>query len=234
MTLFDQCNMSNGYKIGPYILIQWALSSSVGFFGTTVHILICNPAGPRHFCALPSECLALWQCQQLNVSVCHASSVVSMFGAQVTTCQCLSCYCWKPCTISPVFMVLYILHTPSPNGSGFHWCNTHHTQKSKHTSYLKVCHGSGRPSIFNLTYLCYPLIAVQWHNLHVVITCLNLQSHDTISCQTCCYLIFWNFLVYLSEVDNSKYGTRNTSTARSTTGMNKEMPPFWTIIMPLG
>jgi len=31
----------------------------------------------------------------------------------------------------------------------FHWCNTHHTQNSKHTSYFKVCHGSGRPSIFN-------------------------------------------------------------------------------------
>ena len=43
----------------------------------------------------------------------------------------------------------------------FYWCNTHHTQKSKHTSYFKVCHGSGRPSIFNLTYLWYPLTAVQ-------------------------------------------------------------------------
>jgi len=43
----------------------------------------------------------------------------------------------------------------------FHWCNTHHTKKSKHTSYFKVCHGSRRPSIFNLTYLWYPLTAVQ-------------------------------------------------------------------------
>jgi len=83
---------------------------------------------------------------------------------------------------------------------GFYWCNTHHTQKSKHTSHFKVCHGSGRPSIFNLTYLWYPLIAVPSHNLHVLITCLNLQSHDTISCQTCCCLIFWNFLVCLSEI----------------------------------
>ena len=105
----------------------------------------------------------------------------------------------------------------------FYWCNTHHTQKSKHTSYFKVCHGSRRPSIFNLTYLWYPLIAVQWHNPHVPITCLNLQSHDTISCQTCCYLIFWNFVVYLSEVENSKYSTRNTSTTGSTTGMNNDM-----------
>jgi len=30
--------------------------------------------------------------------------------------------------------------------------------------------------------------------------------------------------VYLSEIENSKYGTRNTSTAGSTTGMNKGMP----------
>ena len=51
------------------------------------------------------------------------------------------------------------------------------------------------------------------------ITCLNLQSHD-ISRQLFCYRMFWNFLVYLSEVENSKYGTRNTST----TGMNNDMP----------
>jgi len=30
--------------------------------------------------------------------------------------------------------------------------------------------------------------------------------------------------VYLSEVEKSKYGTRNTSTTGSTTGMNKDMP----------
>jgi len=85
----------------------------------------------------------------------------------------------------------------------FHWCNTYNIQKSKHTSYFKICHGSRRPSVFNLTYLCYPLTAVQWHNLQVLIACLNLQSHNTISCQTCSYLIFWNFLLYLSQVENS-------------------------------
>ena len=64
----------------------------------------------------PSECLALWQCQQLNVSVCHTSSVMDMLGAQVNIC---------PATVEshapylPDFMVLHILHTPSPNGSGF-------------------------------------------------------------------------------------------------------------------
>jgi hypothetical protein len=35
---------------------------------------------------------------------------------------------------------------------------------------------------------------------------------------------FLNFLVYLSEGENSKYGTRITSTAGSTTGMNTDMP----------
>ena len=51
------------------------------------HTLLCNPAGPRQFCALPSECLALWQRQQLNASVCHTSSVVDMLGAN------MSCHC---------------------------------------------------------------------------------------------------------------------------------------------
>jgi len=73
----------------------------------------------------------------------------------------------------------------------FYWCNTHHPQKPKHTSYFKVCNGSGRPSFFNLTYLWYSLIAVQWHNLHVLITCLNLQSHNSISCQTYCLPYFF-------------------------------------------
>ena len=140
-----------------------------------------------------------------------------MLGAQVTTCQHLSCPSWKPCTISACFHgITYTSYTFT------NWCNTHHTQKSKHTSYFKVCHSSGRPSVFNLTYLCYPLIAIR-HNLHVPITCLNLQSRDTISCQTHCYLIFLNFFVYPSEVENSKHGTRNTPTTGSTNGMNKDV-----------
>jgi hypothetical protein len=104
----------------------------------------------------------------------------------------------------------------------FYWCNTHHSEKWIHTSYFKVSHGSGRPSIFNLTYLRYPLIAVQWHNLHVLITCLNLQFHDTTSCQDICCLIFFFFFLYLLEVENLQYGTRNTSTTGSTIGMNKD------------
>jgi len=43
----------------------------------------------------------------------------------------------------------YSIH-PHQLAVNFHCCNTHHAQKSKHTSYFKVCHGSGRPSIFNL------------------------------------------------------------------------------------
>ena len=30
--------------------------------------------------------------------------------------------------------------------------------------------------------------------------------------------------MYLSEVENSKYGARNTSTTASTNGLNKDMP----------
>jgi len=98
----------------------------------SVYIFLCNPAGHRQFCALPSECLALWKSQQLNMSVCHASSAVDMLGAQVTTHQHLSCHCWKPCTISiPVFMILHILHIPSPTGATH---ITHKNQNTLHTS----------------------------------------------------------------------------------------------------
>ena len=78
----------------------------------SLHTLLCNPVGPGQVCALPIKCLTLWQYQQLNVSVCHAS-VVDMFGAQVC-----------PATVEshalylPVFMVLHILQTLSPTGSG--------------------------------------------------------------------------------------------------------------------
>jgi len=77
----------------------------------------------------PSECLALWQCQQLNVSVCHASSVVDMLGANIC-----------PATVGsyalylPVFIVLHILHTPSPTGSEFSLVHiTHTNQDTLHT-----------------------------------------------------------------------------------------------------
>ena len=154
------------------------------YLASSVHDLLCNPVGPGQFCAPPSECLALWQCQQLNVSVHHASSVADM--ASTTVLPLLKAM-HHSCLLSWYYTYSIHLHKLAVD---FNWCNTHHTQKSKNTSYCKVCHGSGRPSIFNLTYLWYPLIAVQGHNLHVPITCLNLQSHDNISCQTSCYLIF--------------------------------------------
>ena len=178
--------------------------------------LLRNPVRPGQFHALPSECLALWQRHQLNMSVCHASSVVDMLGAQLTTCQHMSCPCWNPCTTSACFHG--ITRTPY-TVTNWQWIFTGATH-----IILQSMSWSSRPSIFNTTYLWYPLIAVQWHDLHVLVTCLNLQSHHMISCQTCCYLIFWNFLVYLSQVENSKYGTRNTYTTGSTTGMNKHMP----------
>ena len=74
----------------------------------TMHTLLCNPAGPGQFCALPSQCLALWQCQQLNMSVCHASSVVNMLGAQVC-----------PATVESVSACFHgIEHTPTPSPTG--------------------------------------------------------------------------------------------------------------------
>ena len=86
----DQCNMPNGYKKVPYNELCHHMWDSLA---PSVYTLLCNPVGPRQICALLSECLALWQHQQLNMSVRHASSVVHMLGAQVTTCQHLSCHC---------------------------------------------------------------------------------------------------------------------------------------------
>jgi len=178
----------------------------------SVHTLLCNPIGPGQFCALPSKCLALWQCQQMNMSVGHASSVVDMLGVQVNI---------HPDTVQshapylPVFMVLHITHKNQ---------NTLHTSK-----YAMVL--ADHPSL--MTYLLYPLIAVQWHNLHLAITCLYLQSHDTISCQTCCYLIFWNLLVYLSEAENSKYGTKKHPQQGVQLEWIRTYHSFWTLIMPL-
>ena len=103
----------------------------------SVHTLLCNPVSTGKFCALPSECLALWQRQQLNVSVCHAPSVVDMLGAPVTTCQHLSCHCWQPCTVSACFHG--ITHTPY-TFTNWQWILTgathitHNNQNTLHTS----------------------------------------------------------------------------------------------------
>jgi len=145
--------MSNEYKKGPYSPIQWAyhLCDSSA---PNVYTFFCNPVGPRQCCAVPSECPALWQRQQLNMSVCHAPSVVDMLSAQVTTCHVLPLLkaMHRICLSSWYYTYFIHLHQLAVD---FHWCNTHHTQKSKHTSYFKVCHDSGRPSIFNLTYVIH-------------------------------------------------------------------------------
>ena len=212
--------MSKGYKKGPYSPIQWALSSAVGFFATQ-----CAHTALYSSWSLTILCRTQWMSSSLATSAAECVYTPRIICSGHAWCpgHYLSTY------VLPLLKAMHhiyacfqgITHNPY---TFTNWCYTHHTQKSKRTSYFKDCHGSGRPSIFNLTYLSYPLMAVQWHNLHVPITCLNLQSHDTISCQTYCYLIVWNLLVYLSEAENSKYDTRNTSTTGSTTGMNKDMP----------
>jgi len=203
LLISESCPMDtrNAHKV-PYNELCHHLWDSLA---PSVHTLLYNPVGPGKFCAVPSECLALWQHQQLNVSVCHTSSALDMLCAQVTTCQHLSCHCWKPCTVPACFHGS--THTPY-TFTNWQWIftgATHITQKIQNTLHnsKSAMVLADHPSL--MTYLWHPLIAVQWHILHVLITCLNLQSHDTISCQTCCYLIFWNFLVYLSEVENSKY-----------------------------
>ena len=142
--------MSNGYKKGPYNELCHHLWDSLA---PSVHTLLCNPVGPRQFCECTSECLVLWQRQQLNMSVRHASSVVDMLGAKVTTCQHLSCQCWKPCTVPACFHG--ITHNPY---TFTNWCciQVHHTQKSKHISYFKVCHfPADHPSSIWRTYVTH-------------------------------------------------------------------------------
>jgi len=41
----------------PYNELCYRLWDSLA---PSVHTLLCNPVGPGQFCALPSECLALW------------------------------------------------------------------------------------------------------------------------------------------------------------------------------
>ena len=104
----------------------------------------------------------------------------------------------------------------------FHWCNTSHkNQNTLHTS-VSAMVMADHPSLIWHTYGFHSYL---YNNIiYVPIICLNLQSHGTSACQSCCYHMFWNFLVYLSEVENSKYGGRNTSTMGSTTGKNTDMP----------
>ena len=97
--------------------------------GILWHPVLYTTVGPGHFCALPSECLALLQCQQLNMFVCWTSSVVDMLSAQ-STCQHLPPTVESHYPYLPVFVALHILHTPSPTGSGF--------SLVQHTSHTKI------------------------------------------------------------------------------------------------
>ena len=119
--------MSNGYKKGPYSPIQWALSSTVIFLAPSLHKILCNPAGPRQFCALPSECLALWQHQHLNTSVRHTSCSAHAWCQHVL-----------PLLIAMHHICLFswyytYCNTPSPTGSGFFTGATHITHKNQNT-----------------------------------------------------------------------------------------------------
>jgi hypothetical protein len=97
------------------------------FLASSMRTHICNPVGPGQFCALPSECLTLWQLQQLNVFVLHASSVVDHAWCPVNLCLATV---ENHAPYLPVFMVLHILHTTSPTDSGF--------SLVQHTSHTKI------------------------------------------------------------------------------------------------
>ena len=135
--------------------IQSHTMSFVIVCGILWHPVLCNPVRPRHFCALPSECLALWQHQQLNMSVHHEYLVPRSLPVNIS-----------PATVESdalyvsVFMVLHILHTRSSPSSGFSLVqHTSHTKiKTLHTSKSAMV-TADYPS--NLTYLWYPLTAVQ-------------------------------------------------------------------------
>ena len=87
----------------------------------SMHTLLCNPVSPGQFCALPSECLALWPTSAAE-HVCMPRIICS--GHAWWPGQQLSCHWWKPCTVSACFHG--ITYTPY---TFTNWCNTHHTQK---------------------------------------------------------------------------------------------------------
>ena len=178
--LFVQCNMSNKNKKGTDSPIQCPLFSSVGFFVTQ------------------------WMSSSLAMSAAEHVCMPCIICSGHAWCPGLSCHCWKPCIVSSCFHD--VTHIPN-TFTNWQWISTdatHITHKNQNTLHTSTHHAHKSKQLHtpksatvpvNPTYLWYPLIAVQSHHLHVPITCLNLQSHDTISCQACSYLIFWNFLV---------------------------------------
>jgi hypothetical protein len=208
-----------------------------------VHTLLCNAVGHGqlvHTFQQMSGSLATisyWMCLSSvkRASACHTSSAVNMLGVYSLCAYICLTTVESNATYLHFFPWYYTINLHQL-AVDFQWCNTHHTQNSKHISHFKVSHGSSRPSIFKLTVqwcdIQCPLTAVQRHNLHVPITCLNLLSDDMVSCQTCCYLIFLDLLMYLPEAENSKYGKGHIHN-RVQQGWIKIWHSFWTIIMPL-
>jgi len=189
----------------------------------SVHTLLCNPVGHRQFCALPSECLAPWQRQQLNVSVRQVSSVVDMLGAQVTNWQHLSYCCWKPCTVSACFHGL--THTPYNliNWQCIFTGATHITHKKQNT-----LHTSKSAMVLE----DHPYLI--WHTVPTH-NCTMIQS----ACADCMlksavpwyYFMSDMLLLYFLKLPcvpvrgrKLKIWYKNTATRGSTTGMKKDMP----------
>jgi len=192
------------------------------FLASSVHTLLCNPVCPGQFCALPSECLALWQRQQLNVFVLHASSVVDYAWCPGQPVN-LSCHCWKPCTVSACFHG--ITHT-SYNFTNWQWIftgathknqNTLHTSKSAmvpadHPSLIWQTYGT-HSYLYNDTfymcrihaYICSPMILLHVRHYFLKLTCVPVRGRK---------LKIW----YKEHIHNRQY---------------KICYSFWTIIMQL-
>ena len=95
----------------------------------SLHTLLCNAVGPGQFCALTSECLAM-SISSCNMSVHHTSSLVGMLHARSLPVNICPAIVESHAPYLPIFMVLHILHTPSPTGCGF--------LLVQHTSHTKI------------------------------------------------------------------------------------------------
>ena len=130
--------------------------------------------------------------------------------------QHLSSQCWKPCTVSACLHG--ITHTPNTftNWQGISTGATHITHENQnilHTSKSAMV-PADHPSLIWHTYGIHS-------QLYNDTTCSPMIIFHVRQAVT---LFFETFLCTCQEVDNSKYGIRNTSTMGSTTAMNKDMP----------
>jgi len=92
----------------------------------SVHTLLCNPAGPGQFCAIPSECLALATSATERVYTPH---IICSRSLPVN----LSCHCWKPCTLSACFHGITHTSYTSTNWQWIFTDATHITHKNQNT-----------------------------------------------------------------------------------------------------